>query len=200
MWQAKEDWAMAKLIEVRWHGRGGQGAKTASYILAVAAAEQGNQVQAFPEYGAERRGAPMRSYVRISDRPIRLRSPVKSPEIVIVLDPTLLDSEDVAEGVGEGGWILINTGESPAEVRQRLGADGVKIATVDATKISLEEIGRNIPNTPMLGALAKVRPDVVSIDGAKAAVRATLGEKLSEEVIQANYRAIERAYEEVQTE
>ncbi len=190
---------MAQLVEVRWHGRGGQGAKTAGYILAVAAAQQGKQVQAFPEYGAERRGAPMRSYVRISDQPIRLRSAVKSPEIVIVLDETLLETEDVTAGLADGGWLLVNTSASPQEIKAKLKNQNVKVATVDATKISLETIGRNIPNTPMVGALAKVRPDVVSVEGAKAAVRETLGEKLPEKVIQANYAAIERAYEEVQT-
>ncbi|MCD6352217.1 MAG: 2-oxoacid:acceptor oxidoreductase family protein [Armatimonadetes bacterium] len=191
---------MAQLVEVRWHGRGGQGAKTAGYILAVAAAEQGKKVQAFPEYGAERRGAPMRSYVRISDGPIRLRCAVRSPEVVVVLDDTLLESEDVASGVVEGGWVIVNTGATPAEAKARMGNPNVRVATVDATKISMETIGRNIPNTPMLGALARVRPDLVGIEGAQAAVRATLGGKLSEAVLQSNYQAIERAYEEVQTE
>lgn len=192
---------MAQLVEVRWHGRGGQGAKTAGYILAVAAAEQGKQVQAFPEYGAERRGAPMRSYVRISDAPIRLRCAVRSPEVVIVLDETLLETEDVASGVADGGTIIVNSAAAPAEIRAKLGdPHNVRVATVDATRISMETIGRNIPNTPMLGALARVRPDLVSIDGAKAAVRATLGAKLSEAVIQSNYEAIDRAYQEVQTE
>ncbi|MBC7287707.1 MAG: 2-oxoacid:acceptor oxidoreductase family protein, partial [Armatimonadetes bacterium] len=131
---------MAQIVEVRWHGRGGQGAKTAGYILAVAAAHQGKQVQAFPEYGAERRGAPMRSYVRISDKPIRLRSAVKSPEVVIVLDETLLESEDVAAGLVDGGWLLVNSGASPEEIKAKLQREGVKVATVDATKISLEAI------------------------------------------------------------
>jgi pyruvate ferredoxin oxidoreductase gamma subunit len=191
---------MAQLIEVRWHGRGGQGAKTAGYILAVAAAEQGKQVQAFPEYGAERRGAPMRSYVRISDAPIRLRCAVRAPQVVIVLDETLLESEDVTTGLPQGGLIVVNTGASPAEIREKLGNPDLQVATVDATKISLETIGRNIPNTPMLGALARLRPDLVTMDGAKSAVRATLGGKLSQAVLQSNYDAIERAYQEVQFE
>ena len=189
---------MAQLVEVRWHGRGGQGAKTAGYILAVAAAEQGKRVQAFPEYGAERRGAPMRSYVRISDAPIRLRCAVRSPEVVIVLDETLLETEDVTAGIAEGGAVLVNSAASPQEIKAKLGASNLTVATVDATRISMETIGRAIPNTPMVGALAKVRPDIVSVEGAKAAVRATLGAKLSEQVLQANYEAIERAYEEVQ--
>jgi len=188
---------MAQLTEVRWHGRGGQGAKTASYILAVAAGEQGWRVQAFPEYGSERRGAPMRSYVRISDRPIRLRCAVAEPEIVVVLDSTLIGTEDVAAGVSSGGTILVNTDQDPAEVKQRLGVpEDVKVGTVDATSIAMDTIGRPIPNTPMLGALAQVS-DLVSVDSAKAAAAQTLGKKLAPAVLEGNYKAIERAYEEV---
>jgi len=189
---------MASLTEVRWHGRGGQGAKTASYILAVAAAEQGHQVQAFPEYGAERRGAPMKSYVRISDRPIRLRSGVREPEIVVVLDSTLITSENVAVGVPADGIILINGNGDPAVIKRELGVPAtVKVGVVDATTIAQETIGRPIPNTPMLGALAKVS-GIVTLEAAKAAVRKTLGGKLSQAVLEGNDRAVERAYEEVQ--
>lgn len=188
---------MPKLTEVRWHGRGGQGAKTASYVLAIAAAEQGWQVQAFPEYGAERRGAPMKSYVRISDAPIRLRCGVEHPTVVVVLDPTLLGSENVTEGLNEGAIVLVNTSESPEAIRSRLARKDVKLCTVDATQISMDTIGRNIPNTPMLGALAKVS-DVVTVEGAQKAVKGQLGSKLSEAVLQGNYQAIQRAYEEVQ--
>ncbi len=188
---------MAKLTEVRWHGRGGQGAKTAGYILAIAAAEAGWNVQAFPEYGAERRGAPMKSYVRISDAPIRLRSSVKHPQIVIVLDDTLLASENVTAGLDDEALVIINTTMSPQEVRERLENKAVRVATVDASGISQETIGRVIPNTPMLGALAKLT-DVVTLEGAKEGVRKQLGEKLAPAVIEGNMRAIERAYEEVQ--
>ncbi|MHB8994761.1 MAG: 2-oxoacid:acceptor oxidoreductase family protein [Armatimonadota bacterium] len=188
---------MAKLTEVRWHGRGGQGAKTAGYILAIACAEAGHNIQAFPDYGAERRGAPMRSYVRISDAPIRLRSGVKSPDIVVVLDSTLLGSEDVTAGAADGALVIINTPLAPDMIRQQLKNQNVKLATVDASGISLAAIGRNIPNTPMLGALAKLT-DVVTIEGAKAGARKQLGEKLAAAVIDANMLAIDRAYEEVQ--
>jgi len=187
------------MTEVRWHGRGGQGAKTAGYILAVAAAEEGWQVQAFPEYGAERRGAPMRSYVRISDGPIRLRSGITNPEIVIVLDPSLLESENPAEGIAEDGIIIVNTADSPAETRQRLGNPAAQVWTVDASRISQDTIGRNMPNTPMLGALAKVS-DVLNLEGARAAIRKQLGGKLSEKIIEANFEAVQRAYDEVQSE
>lgn len=188
---------MAKLTEVRWHGRGGQGAKTAGYILAIASAEQGWNIQAFPEYGAERRGAPMKSYVRISDSPIRLRSGVKAPQIVVVLDVTLLGTENVTMGVPDDGIVLINTPLSPAEIRLQIDNQKVKVATVDATGISMECLGRNIPNTPMVGALAKVS-DVVTLEGAKAAVIKQLGGKLAQSVLDGNFKAIERAYEEVQ--
>jgi pyruvate ferredoxin oxidoreductase gamma subunit len=193
----EEEVRMAKLTEVRWHGRGGQGAKTAGYILAIASAEQGWNIQAFPEYGAERRGAPMKSYVRISDAPIRLRSGVKEPQIVVVLDVTLLGSENVTQGVPDDGLVLINTPLSPAEIREQIDNKKVKIATVDASGISTECVGRNIPNTPMVGALAKVS-DVVSLEGAKAAVVKQLGDKLAQSVLDGNFKAIDRAYEEVQ--
>lgn len=188
---------MAKLTEVRWHGRGGQGAKTAGYILAIASAEAGWNIQAFPDYGAERRGAPMRSYVRISDAPIRLRSGVKKPDIVVVLDSTLLGSEDVTSGMADDGLLIINTPLKPDDIRKELKNQKVRLATCDATGISTETIGRAIPNTPMLGALAKLS-NVVTLDGAKAGARKQLGEKLAPAVIEGNMKAIERAYEEVQ--
>ena len=187
---------MAKLTEVRWHGRGGQGAKTASYILAIAAAEQGWNVQAVPEYGAERRGAPMKSYVRISDAPIRLRCGVRNPSIVVVLDPTLIASENVTDGLDDSAIVMVNTSEDPEVIRKRLANKNVKVCTCDASQISLDTIGRNIPNTPMLGALAKVS-DVVTVEGAKAAVLKQLGGKLGGAVLDGNYSAIDRAYEEV---
>jgi pyruvate ferredoxin oxidoreductase gamma subunit len=188
---------MSEMVEVRWHGRGGQGAKTASYILAVAAAEQGAQVQAFPEYGAERRGAPMKSYVRISDGPLRLRSGVKEPSIVVVLDSSLIQGENIAAGIPADGIILINGTQDPAALKQQLGLPPtVKVGVVDATTIANECIGRPIPNTPMLGALAKLS-DIVSLQAAEAAVRKTLGKKLAPAVIEGNTKALQRAYEEV---
>ena len=188
---------MSDMVEVRWHGRGGQGAKTASYILAIAAAEAGWQAQAFPEYGAERRGAPMKSYVRMSHGPLRLRSGVKEPSIVVVLDSTLLAGEHVGAGVPADGVIIVNGLEDPAALKTRLGLpDTVKVGVVDATTIANDCIGRPIPNTPMLGALAKLT-DVVTLPAAEAAVRKMLGTKLAAAVIDGNILALERAYEEV---
>lgn len=188
---------MANLTEVRWHGRGGQGAKTAGYVLAVAAAEQGWTVQAFPEYGAERRGAPMRSYVRISDAPIRLRSGIDNPGIVIVLDPSLLATENVTSGLPEDGLLIINTSKSPEEMAETLGNPKVKLCTVDASAISVDTVGRDIPNTPMLGALAKVS-DVLELEATLKAVEEQLSGKLPPPVVEGNKEAIRRAYEEVQ--
>ena len=188
---------MANLTEVRWHGRGGQGAKTAGYVLAVAAAGQGWQVQAFPEYGAERRGAPMRSYVRISDAPIRLRSGIEHPDIVVVLDESLLETESITDGLPDGGLIIVNTAKSPAEMAEVLGQPNAKVCTVDASAISVDTIGRDIPNTPMLGALAKVS-DILDLEATEAAVKKQLSGKLPPAVVEGNMRAIQRAYEEVQ--
>ena len=156
---------MAEMKEVRWHGRGGQGAKTASYILAVAAAEQGWQVQAFPEYGAERRGAPMKSYVRMSHGPIRLRSGVREPSVVVVLDSTLLSGENVATGVPSGGLILINGTDDPGVVKQRLGvASDVTVGVVDASTIAMEPFPSRKQSTAIrqrgISALSRKRASI----------------------------------------
>lgn len=187
---------MANLTEVRWHGRGGQGAKTAGYVLAVAAAEQGWNVQAFPEYGAERRGAPMRSYVRISDAPIRLRSGIDTPDIVLVLDESLIESENVLDGLAEGGILIVNTPKSPTEIAEALGNPNATIGTVDASAISVDTVGREMPNTPMLGALAKLS-SLLELETTLKAVEKQLSEKLPPAVVESNKQAIQRAYEEV---
>ncbi len=187
---------MAQLTEVRFHGRGGQGAKTAGYILAVAAAEEGWNINAFPEYGAERRGAPMKSYVRISDAPIRLRSGVRHPNIVAVLDDTLLATENVTEGMTESSILIVNTDQTPDEIRAQLANPNVMVYVVNATQVAMDTIGRPIPNTPMLGAMVKAA-DLVPLESLKHAVVARLGGKLSQAAIESNYAALDRAYEEV---
>jgi len=189
---------MPQLTEVRWHGRGGQGAKTAGYVLAVAAAEEGWNIQAFPEYGAERRGAPMRSYVRMSDGPIRLRSGVRSPNIVLVLDDSLLATENVTDGMTLEGVLIVNSDKDVETVRKLIGNAEVKLFVVNATQIAMDTIGRPIPNTPMLGALARAT-GLVSLDAMKRAVDRRLGGKLSPAAIEANYAAIQGAYEEVKS-
>jgi pyruvate ferredoxin oxidoreductase gamma subunit len=187
------------LTEVVWHGRGGQGAKTAGYILAEAAMEEGQNIQAFPEFGAERRGAPMKSYVRISDAPIRLRCGITHPGVVIVLDETLLPAVNVGEGILPGGTIIVNSSASPAELRKWIDASEVNVYTVDASAIAVDCFQRDIPNTPMLGALAKTT-GLVTVEGAQHAVRKKLGTKLQAKVIEGNMEAIRRAYEEVRGE
>ncbi len=187
------------LLEIRWHGRGGQGAKTAAAMVAEVAVDAGKYAQAAPEYGAEREGAPIRAYTRISDRPIRVHDAIYYPDIVMVLDDTLLVSQNVGSGLSEDGILMVNTSKSPAEVRKLLGLQGGKIYTIDATTIALEEIKRPIPNTVMTGALCKVT-GVVEADHIKEDIDKKLGGKLSEDMLKGNYRAVERAFEEVKGE
>jgi pyruvate ferredoxin oxidoreductase gamma subunit len=188
---------MAQMTEIRWHGRGGQGAKTAAYLLAEAVMGDDAYIQAFPEYGPERMGAPVRAFVRISKTPIRMHCPVLSPDIVVVLDPTLMKAVDVTEGVPEDAVFIINSTEGPAEVRQQLGINTGRVYTVPALKIAMETIKRPIPNTVMLGAFAKAT-GLLDVDALKERVRAQLGSKLRPDVIQGNMDAIDRAAQEVQ--
>ncbi len=187
------------MIEIRWHGRGGQGAKTAALLFGEAAMETGMYIQAFPEYGPERMGAPVQAFNRISEKPIRKHSGIKTPDIVVVLDSTLMDSIDVAKGVKEGGIILINTTESPEEIRKKYGIrEDIKIYTVDASKIALEEIKRDVPNTPMLGAMVKAT-GILDFEKMLESIRKKLEIKFRgrEELIEGNIKSIKRAYEEV---
>ena len=186
------------MTEVRWHGRGGQGAKTAALLLAEAAIDVGKYAQAFPEYGPERTGAPMRAYTRISDNPIRLHSPVESPDIVLVFDETLIEAVDVTEGLPEGGTILVNTPLSKEEIASRLGKDGYKLFVIDAVKVALETIGRPIPNTAMLGALVGAT-DVLPFDVLVEDLRHKFAKKFSPDIADMNVEAIKRAYEEVKS-
>ena len=185
-----------KMVEIRWHARGGQGSKTAALLVASVALLEGKYGQGFPDYGPEREGAPMRAYTRISEKPIRVHCAVYDPDIVIVLDPTLLDSVPVTAGLAEDGTIVVNSPLSPAEIREQLGFATGKVATVDASQIAIDEIGRNIPNTPMTGALLKVAP-LLKIETIKKDVAKKLKSK-GDAVVQGNFRAIDRAYEEVQ--
>jgi len=143
-------------IEIRWHGRGGQGAKTACLLLADVAFSSGKQVQGFPEYGPERMGAPITAYNRISDEKNRLHSNIYNPDYVVVVDETLLHTVDVTAGLSEEGAIIINSTKEPAELRKLLGGYKGQVCTVDAEKISMETLGKNFPNTPMLAAAVKV--------------------------------------------
>jgi pyruvate ferredoxin oxidoreductase gamma subunit len=192
---------MAKMLEIRWHGRGGQGAKTAAIFLAEAVLDQGMHSQGFPEYGPERRGAPVRGYTRISEKPIRLHCSIAKPQYVIVLDPTLLDSSaaGVTDGTDDNTVFIINTMETPTNIRKRLGATGGTIHTVDASLIAQESFGRPIPNMPMIGALTNVS-DVITLEDVTSAMARRLKKKFSQAVVDGNVAAVERAHEEMVSE
>lgn len=187
---------MQQMTEVRWHARGGQGAKTASLLLAEAAAMEGKYSQGFPDYGPERMGAPMRGFTRISEEPIRVHCAISEPGMVVVLDDTLLRSVDIAGGTPEDGLIIVNTVRTAAEVRKEMNLTGRKVFTVDATGIAIDEIGRPIPNAPMLGALIKVS-NVLSLDAVKKQIKKKFSHGFRPEILEGNMRAIQRAYEEV---
>ena len=190
---------MTDLIEVRWHGRGGQGAKTASQLLAGAALDEKMYIQAFSEYGPERMGAPMQSFTRISKEPIKIHCHVTNPEVVVVLDPTLLKTVDVTGGLSQDGTLLVNTDKSPADVRKELNLKGRKIYTVDATRIALDCLGRAIPNTPMMGALIKVT-SLIEIQNLIKGLKKKFSKKFKPEIVEGNIKAIEKAHEEVKGE
>ena len=183
------------MLEIRWHGRGGQGAKTAAQFLAEAAVHAGKYIQAFPEYGPERAGAPMKAYTRIDDSPIRVHCGVTNPQIVVVIDPTLA-TKDVLDGLSKDGILIVNTTDSPEQLKKSLNITSIKVATVDATKISIDTLKIPMPNMPTLGALVKVRP-IVSLDKIKEQIRHKFLKKIGEEKTNANIEAIDRAYKEV---
>ena len=192
---------MDNTIEIRWHGRGGQGAKTAALLFGEAALSLGKNIQAFPEYGPERMGAPVASFNRLSDKPITLHCGITNPSIVLVLDPTLMDTVDVTAGLPDDGKLIVNSSLSPGEIRAQLKIKGRKIFTVDASKISKEAIGREIPNTPMLGALVKVS-GLLDFEEMLKDTEQKLKKKFASkpEVIKGNVEAIKRAFAEVRGE
>jgi pyruvate ferredoxin oxidoreductase gamma subunit len=143
-------------VEIRWHGRGGQGAKTACMLLADVAFNSGKHVQGFPEYGPERMGAPITAYNRITDEHCKVHSNIYTPDYVVVVDETLLKSVDVAKGLKETGALIINSKKTPEEIRPLLNGYQGKVCAIDAERISMETLGKNFPNTPMLGAVVKV--------------------------------------------
>ncbi|MBI4338486.1 MAG: 2-oxoacid:acceptor oxidoreductase family protein [Chloroflexi bacterium] len=181
------------ITEIRWHGRGGQGIVTAGELLAQAALVESKFFQSFPEFGPERSGAPMRAYTRVSDSPISLHCPILNPNAIVVLDPTLLDSREVFEGLQEDGSAVVNTPSSPEELRRRLSLKTFRLFTVDATTIAVETIRRNIPNTPMLGALVRVLPIVTPASCIQEITR-RLGSRMAPSVVEANIVAFQRGY------
>ena len=189
---------MKDLIEIRWHGRGGQGAKTASLLLADAAFNTGKYIQGFPEYGPERMGAPMTAYNRISTNPIRVHSNVYEPDYVVVVDDTLLSAVDVTSGLKEDGAILINTTKSIDEIKPLLKGYNGSVYTIDARKISEDALGKYFPNTPMLAAIVKVT-GIMSNDDFIKDMQSSFKHKFAKkpEVIPGNMQAVEVALKEV---
>lgn len=183
------------MLEIRWHGRGGQGAITVSRVLAMAALEKGLFVQSFPEYGPERGGAPMKAYNRISASQIKLHCGIYEPDLVAVLDQTLLEAEDVTEGLREDGGLVVNTPRSPQEIRQITGFPG-RVLTLDADLIARET--NKFPNVPLLGALMGAI-EIISLDDVEDALRELLAGKLSEEKVRLNIEALSRGYGQAQT-
>ena len=186
------------MVEVRWHGRGGQGAKTASLLLADAAFNTGKYVQGFPEYGPERMGAPISAYNRISDERCVVHSNIYEPDYVVVVDATLLTAVDVTGGLKKDGAIIINSAKEPEELRPLLEGYEGRVYTIDAGKIAEEEIGRNIPNTPMLGAVVKVSgviPEGEFFNDMEESMKHKFANK--PQVIEGNMKALKRSMQEV---
>lgn len=186
-------------IEIRWHGRGGQGAKTAALLLADVAFKTGKNVQGFPEYGPERMGAPITAYNRISADKIRVHSNIYHPDYVVVVDETLLESVDVTAGLKKTGAIIINTPKSREEIEKHLDGYEGRVYTVDARKISVEALGKYFPNSPMLAAtvaVSGVMPREKFLGEMKASYQHKFAKK--PEVIEGNLKALEMAYDVVQ--
>lgn len=179
------------MLEIRFHGRGGQGAWTASLLLAQSALLDGKHAQSFPEFGPERMGAPIRAYTRISDDSIEIHSGVYTPSIVVVLDPTLLKTVNILDGLSEDGKLIVNERRNPIQLREELSVIGREIWVIPATDLSLDIIGRDIPNTAMLGAMVKAT-EAVSLDNLINATRERFSGKISE----LNVKLIKRAYDE----
>ena len=188
---------MQQLTEIRWHARAGQGAVTAAKVVAETALAADQYLQAMTEYGPERMGAPIKAFTRISSVPIEIHCNIENPDVVIVLDESLLDIVDVGEGLVEGGVIIVNTCTPPDQVRAKLHVPATaRVASVDASGIALDTIKRDIPNTPMVGALIKVA-GVIDMDTFKGLLAKNLSKKFGQEMIDANWASVDRAFQEV---
>jgi len=187
------------MVEFRWHGRGGQGAKMACLLLADVAGLEGKFVQGFPEYGPERMGAPITAYNRISEKRCSIHSNIYYPDYVVVVDESLLDSVDVTAGLKEGGAIIINTPSSPQEMREKLRGWTGNVCTIDARRISEENLGANFPNTPMLAAAVKVS-GVLETEPFLADMQESFKHKFAAkpQFIEGNMATLKKSMEEVQ--
>lgn len=188
---------MVEAIEIRWHGRGGQGTVTACKVFAEACLSDGHYIQAFPEYGPERAGAPVKAYNRVNTRPLRGHYPVLRPDIVVVVDETLLDCVDITEGAHEASAFIVNCAPAHCgDLRARIGARaGQRVVAVDATHISLQTLGRPMPNAPLIGTVAKVS-GMISLQAALDDIQENFGKKFSARITQGNLEATRRGYEE----
>lgn len=186
------------MVEIRWHGRGGQGAKTASLLLADAAFNTGKYIQGFPEYGPERMGAPITAYNRIDDKPIRIHSNIYEPDFVVIVDDSLLTSIDVTAGLKKDGAIIINSSSTPEDLKKYLKGYEGKVYTIDASKISMETLNANFPNTAMLAAVVKVTK-IMTEEELLSNMEDSFKHKFSRkpEVIEPNMIALKRALSEV---
>lgn len=189
---------MSNLTEIRWHGRGGQGAKTAALLLADVAFQTGKYVQGFPEYGPERMGAPITAYNRISDTKIRVHSNIYDPQYVVVVDESLLESVDVTSGLKKDGAILVNTQKTKEEIVPHLKGYEGKLYTIDARKVSMETMGKYFPNTPLLAAIVKVA-GIMDEETFLREMQASFSHKFASkpEVIDGNMAALKMALKEV---
>ena len=189
---------MSNMVEIRWHGRGGQGAKTASLLLADAAFNTGKYIQGFPEYGPERMGAPITAYNRISDEPITVHSNIYNPDYVVVVDDTLLESVDVTSGLKEEGAIVINTTKDADYLNSVLKGYKGKVYTIDARKVSMETLGKYFPNTPMLAAIVKVS-NIMTDEEFLNDMQGSFKHKFAKkpEVSEGNMKALEMALNEI---
>ena len=189
---------MNDLVEIRWHGRGGQGAKTAALLLADVAFKIGKHVQGFPEYGPERMGAPITAYDRLSDNPIRVHSNIYEPDFVVVVDETLLHTVDVTSGLKKDGAILINTSRKADDLQPLLNGYQGKVYTIDARDVCMKTLGKYFPNTPMLAAIVKIS-GVIDTDEFLKEMENSLKHKFAKkpEVLDGNMKALKLALEEV---
>ena len=190
---------MKNTVEIRWHGRGGQGAKSAALMLADAAFMTGKHVQGFPEYGPERMGAPITAYNRISDNPIRVHSNIYNPDYVVVVDETLLESVDVTAGLNPEGAIVVNTTRTPEDIKPHLKGYTGRVYTLDARAISEECLGRYFPNSPMLAAIVAISKVMTKEDFFRE-MEGSYKHKFAKkpEVVEGNLKALHKAYEEVE--
>jgi pyruvate ferredoxin oxidoreductase gamma subunit len=190
---------VSKYFEIRWHGRGGQGTVTGAKSLAEAVQGTGKHVSAFPDYGPERRGAPLRAFDRFSDEKIRIHTPVLEPDVVMIVDPTLIGTKGLLDGVADETIFVVNTEKSPAETKKALDLDGQTLYTVPANSISHRLFKREIPNSAMMGAFARACPGVISIEALEKEAKHIFSHMLAAHLVDKNVEAIRCGYDEVKT-